>query len=169
MHTSGVLLLARSEEVYKELQRQFAAREVEKVYYAVLQGEVSPESCGRAVDWEKSIISLPLLPDYNNRPAQIVDLEQGKEAVTRFRILKMENGRTYVEFRPVTGRTHQLRVHSAHRYGLNAPIVGDLLYGTPAERLMLHAYSVKFRHPVLGTPVEIVSPVPEWAFYSTLT
>ena len=169
MHTSGVLLLARSEGVYKELQRQFAAREVEKVYYAVLEGEVSPEGCGSAVDWENGIISLPLLPDYNNRPAQIVDLEQGKEAVTRFRILKIENGRTYVEFRPVTGRTHQLRVHSAHRYGLNAPIVGDLLYGTPAGRLMLHAYSVKFLHPVLGTPVEIVSPVPEWAFYSTLT
>ncbi|MBQ2912554.1 MAG: RNA pseudouridine synthase [Bacteroidales bacterium] len=169
MHTSGVLLLARSEGVYKELQRQFAAREVEKVYYAVLEGEVSPEGCGSAVDWEKGIISLPLLPDYNNRPAQIVDLEQGKEAVTRFRILKIENGRTYVEFRPVTGRTHQLRVHSAHKFGLNAPIVGDLLYGTPAERLMLHAYSVKFLHPVLGTPVEIVSPVPEWAFYSTLT
>ena len=169
MHTSGVLLLARSEGVYKELQRQFAAREVEKVYYAVLQGKVSPESCGRAVDWGKGVISLPLLPDYNNRPAQIVDLEQGKEAVTRFRIFKIENGRTYVEFRPFTGRTHQLRVHSAHRYGLNAPIVGDLLYGTPAERLMLHAYSVKFLHPVLGTPVEIVSPVPEWAFYSTLT
>ena len=169
MHTSGVLLLARSEGVYKELQRQFAAREVEKVYYAVLEGEVSPEGCGSAVDWEKGIISLPLLPDYNNRPAQIVDLEQGKEAVTRFRILKIENGRTYVEFRPVTGRTHQLRVHSAHKFGLNAPIVGDLLYGTPAERLMLHAYSVKFLHPVLGTPVEIVSLVPEWAFYSTLT
>ena len=169
MHTSGVLLLARSEGVYKELQRQFAAREVEKVYYAVLEGEVSPESCGRAVDWEKGVISLPLLPDYNNRPAQMVDLERGKEAVTRFRILKMENGRTYVEFRPVTGRTHQLRVHSAHKFGLNTPIVGDLLYGTPAERLMLHAYSVKFLHPVLGTPMEIVSPVPEWAFYSTLT
>jgi len=169
MHTSGVLLLARSEGVYKELQRQFAAREVEKVYYAVLQGEVSPESCGRAVDWEKGVISLPLLPDYNNRPAQMVDMERGKESITRFRILKTENDRTYVEFRPVTGRTHQLRVHSAHKYGLNAPIVGDLLYGTPAERLMLHAYSVKFLHPVLGTPVEIVSPVPEWAFYSTLT
>ena len=180
MHTSGVLLLARSEGVYKELQRQFAAREVEKVYYAVLDGEVTESGCGSAISWDAGagsgsvvgrggIISLPLLPDYNNRPAQIVDLEQGKEAVTRFRILKIENGRTYVEFRPVTGRTHQLRVHSAHRYGLNAPIVGDLLYGTPAERLMLHAYSVKFLHPVLGTPVEIVSPVPEWAFYSTLT
>lgn len=180
MHTSGVLLLARSEGVYKELQRQFAAREVEKVYYAVLEGEVTESGCGSAISWDAGagsgsvvgrggIISLPLLPDYNNRPAQIVDLEQGKEAVTRFRILKMENGRTYVEFRPVTGRTHQLRVHSAHRYGLNAPIVGDLLYGTPAERLMLHAYSVKFRHPVNGGLVEIVSPVPEWAFYSTLT
>ncbi len=177
MHTSGVLLLARSEGVYKELQRQFAAREVEKVYYAVLEGEVTESGCGSAISWDAGagsgsvvgrggIISLPLLPDYNNRPAQIVNLEQGKEAVTRFRILKIENGRTYVEFRPVTGRTHQLRVHSAHRYGLNAPIVGDLLYGTPAERLMLHAYSVKFLHPVLGTPVEIVSTVPEWAFYS---
>ena len=175
MHTSGVLLLARSEGVYKELQRQFTAREVEKVYYAVLEGEVTESGCGSAISWDAGagsgsvvgrggIISLPLLPDYNNRPAQIVDLEQGKEAVTRFRILKIENGRTYVEFRPVTGRTHQLRVHSAHKFGLNAPIVGDLLYGTPAERLMLHAYSVKFRHPVHGGLVEIVSPVPEWAF-----
>ncbi|MBO5407356.1 MAG: RluA family pseudouridine synthase [Bacteroidales bacterium] len=180
MHTSGVLLLTRSEGVYKELQRQFAAREVEKVYYAVLEGEVTESGCGSAISWDAGagpgsvvgrggIISLPLLPDYNNRPAQMVDLERGKEAVTRFRILKIENGRTYVEFRPVTGRTHQLRVHSAHRYGLNAPIVGDLLYGTPAERLMLHAYSVKFRHPVNGGLVEIVSPVPERAFYSTLT
>ena len=178
MHTSGVLLLARSEGVYKELQRHFAAREVEKVYYAVLEGEVTESGCGSAISWDAGagsgsvvgrggIISLPLLPDYNNRPAQIVDLEQGKEAVTRFRILKIENGRTYVEFRPVTGRTHQLRVHSAHRYGLNAPIVGDLLYGTPAERLMLHAYSVKFRHPVNGGLVEIVSPVPERALFCT--
>ncbi len=182
MHTSGVLLLARSEEVYKRLQSQFAAREVEKVYYAVLEGEVSESGCGSAVSWDAGvgsgygtgsvvgrggIISLPLLPDYNNRPAQIVDFEHGRESVTRFRILKIEQGRTFVEFRPVTGRTHQLRVHSAHKYGLNAPIVGDLLYGTPAERLMLHAYSVKFCHPVLGTPVEIVSPVPEWALVIT--
>lgn len=163
MHTSGVLLLARSEVVYKELQRQFAAREVEKVYYAVLQGEVSQEGCGSVVDWGNGTISLPLLPDYNNRPAQMVDMEQGKEAITRFRIIKTEGDRTYVEFRPVTGRTHQLRVHSAHKCGLNAPIVGDLLYGTPAGRLMLHAYSVKFCHPVNGRLVEIVSPVPEWA------
>lgn len=182
MHTSGVLLLARSEEVYKRLQSQFAAREVEKVYYAVLEGEVSESGCGSAVSWDAGvgsgygtgsvvgrggIISLPLLPDYNNRPAQIVDFEHGRESVTRFRILKIEQGRTFVEFRPLTGRTHQLRVHSAHKYGLNAPIVGDLLYGTPAERLMLHAYSVKFYHPVLGTPVEIVSPVPEWALVIT--
>lgn len=188
MHTSGVLLLARSEEVYKRLQSQFAAREVEKVYYAVLEGEVSESGCGSAVSWDAGvgsgygtgygtgsgsvvgrggIISLPLLPDYNNRPAQIVDFEHGRESVTRFRILKIDQGRTFVEFRPVTGRTHQLRVHSAHKCGLNAPIVGDLLYGTPAERLMLHAYSVKFCHPVLGTPVEIVSPVPEWALFCT--
>ena len=154
MHTSGVLLLARSEQVYKELQRQFAQRKVEKRYVALLDGVVDPGKCGSGVVWDEygvsGIINLPLIPDYDNRPAQMVDFNRGKEAVTRFRIIKVEQGRTQIEFAPVTGRTHQLRVHSAHPMGLNVPIVGDLLYGRPGKRLMLHAGYLKFTHPFRG-------------------
>lgn len=182
MHTSGVLLLARTEAAYKELQRQFASREVQKTYIAVLDGEVAPAHCGCGVVWDtdaagasgafgafgasgasggitaSGTISLPLAPDYDHRPAQMVDFNGGKEAVTRFRILESyvedtPSGpavRTRVEFCPITGRTHQLRVHAAHPMGLNVPIAGDLLYGRPAGRLMLHAQSVTFTHPHLG-------------------
>ena len=160
MHTSGVLVLAKDEAVYKELQRQFAGREVEKCYLAVLEGEVAG-AAGR--------ISLPLAPDYDCRPCQKVDFSVGKEAVTRFEILRVEeccapasvSARTFVRFYPLTGRTHQLRIHSAHHMGLNAPIVGDLLYGSPADRLMLHALSVSFVHPITSDTLEIVSPAPE--------
>lgn len=159
MHTSGVLIVAKTESVYKELQRQFACREVEKCYLAVLDGDVSASG----------EISLPLAPDYDHRPCQKVDYECGKEAVTRFEVLHKDAvaGRTFVKFYPLTGRTHQLRVHSAHPLGLNAPIAGDLLYGLPsvpdsvAGRLMLHALSVKFTHPVSKSEVKIVAPLPE--------
>ena len=153
MHTSGVLLLAKNETVYKELQKQFAGRQVRKCYRAVLDGVVSPEKCGSGVVWETPVsgkINLPLVADYEHRPAQKVDFETGKEAVTLFEILGVKDGRTYVNFYPVTGRTHQLRVHSAHHLGLNTPIVGDLLYGKPAARLMLHAHWVEFQHPEKG-------------------
>ncbi len=174
MHTSGVLLLAKNEEVYKKLQRQFEGREVEKCYYAVLDGEVSMRQCGRGVVWNsgsgvsedmskvfgEGFVSLPLMPDYENRPLQKVDFLRGKEAVTHFRVKSIENGRTYIEFYPITGRTHQLRVHSASADGLNAPIVGDLLYGKALRRLMLHAHKVKFQHPYKGA-MEIVAPLPQ--------
>ena len=162
MHTSGVLILARNESVYKELQKQFAGRSVKKCYMAVLDGEVSPERCGSSVIWDSAVsgsISLPLAADYDHRPAQKVDFEAGKEAVTLFEILGVKDGRTYVNFYPVTGRTHQLRVHSAHHLGLNTPIVGDLLYGKPAQRLLLHANWVEFQHPEMGT-MKITSPLP---------
>lgn len=150
MHTSGVLLLAKDESAYKALQKQFLHRGVEKVYHAVLDGEVSPGTSGDCVVWTSDVtgeISIPLSPDHINRPLQMADFEGGKPAFTKFRILRREKGRTYIEFNPVTGRTHQLRVHSAHRRGLGAPIVGDLLYGRIASRLMLHASSVKFVRP----------------------
>lgn len=164
MHTSGVLLLAKTQSVYKDLQRQFAGREVEKCYVALLEG----------VDIAPGMISLPLAPDYDHRPCQKVDFECGKEAVTRLEVLHedTESGRTLVKFYPITGRTHQLRVHAAHPMGLNSPIVGDLLYGSSAisydstaavsqaGRLMLHAHSLKFIHPVSQSEVEIVSPLP---------
>lgn len=163
MHTSGVLVMAKNENVYKELQSQFAGRSVRKCYVAVLEGEVHPQSCGSGVHWESATsgtISLPLAADYDHRPAQKVDLETGKEAVTRFEITAIKNGRTYINFYPVTGRTHQLRVHSAHQMGLNTPIVGDLLYGKAEQRLMLHAHWVEFKHPLKGD-FKIVSPLPE--------
>lgn len=151
MHTSGVLLIAKTEEVYKLLQRQFEGRAVEKTYIAVLDGELKVSS---------GTISLPLMPDYENRPLQKVDFENGKEAITQFKVQEIKEGKTYIEFYPITGRTHQLRVHSASRNGLSVPIVGDLLYGKPAQRLMLHAHKVRFEHPFKG-PLEIVAPLPE--------
>ena len=155
MHTSGVLLIAKTEEMYKLLQRQFEERAVEKTYVAVLDGVVGSDASGG-----KGIISLPLMSDFDNRPLQKVDFENGKEAVTMFEILGIKDGKTYIEFHPITGRTHQLRVHSASRDGLNTPIVGDLLYGKPAQRLMLHAHRVRFEHPFKGQ-LEIVAPLPE--------
>lgn len=163
MHTSGVLVMAKNENVYKELQSQFAGRSVKKCYRAVLEGEVTAERCGGAVIWESATsgsISLPLAADYEHRPAQKVDFDDGKEAVTLFEIAGIKDGRTYVNFYPVTGRTHQLRVHSAHQLGFDAPIVGDILYGRPVQRLMLHAHWVEFQHPVKGI-VKIVAPLPE--------
>ena len=162
MHTSGVLVLAKNETVYKELQKQFAGREVKKCYKAVLDGVVTPEKCGSGVVWETDTsgkIILPLAADYEHRPAQKVDFEEGKESVTLFEILGVKDGRTYVNFYPVTGRTHQLRVHSAHPLGLNTPIVGDLLYGKPEQRLMLHAQWVEFSHPEKGE-LKITAPLP---------
>lgn len=155
MHTSGVLLLAKNDNVYKDLQKQFACGEVKKCYNAVLEGIVQPLKCGNAVKFTdnsntQGTISLPLIPDYENRPRQMVDFQNGKEAVTNFKIIKFENNRTFIEFYPKTGRTHQLRVHSAHQFGLNTPIVGDLLYGKADKRLMLQAKSVEFTHPSKG-------------------
>ena len=142
MATSGLLVAAKSMEVYKELQRSFAGREVEKLYTAILDG-VPVKSEGT--------IELPLAPDYDNRPRQKVDTVNGKPAVTRYKVIGTveRNGRqcAVVHFEPVTGRTHQLRVHAAHKDGLDCPILGDSLYGTAGERLMLHASRISFVHP----------------------
>ena len=142
MATSGLLVAAKSMEVYKELQRSFAGREVKKLYTAILDG-VPVKSEGT--------IELPLAPDYDNRPRQKVDTVNGKPAVTRYKVIGTveRNGRqcVVVHFEPVTGRTHQLRVHAAHKDGLDCPILGDSLYGTAGERLMLHASRISFVHP----------------------
>ena len=163
MHTSGVLLLAKNEEVYKLLQRQFLSRDVEKCYLAVLDGVVGTEDSGSGVVWKgvgAGEISLPLMADYENRPLQCVDFERGKPAFTRFETVRVAGGKSFVKFWPVTGRTHQLRVHAAHPLGLNTPIEGDLLYGKLSGRLMLHAHTVKFVHPVTGAAMELVAPIP---------
>lgn len=163
MHTSGVLLLAKNEEVYKLLQRQFLSRGVDKCYVAVLDGVVGTEGSGSGVVWKgvgAGEISLPLMADYENRPLQCVDFERGKPAFTRFETVRVAGGKSFVKFWPVTGRTHQLRVHAAHPLGLNTPIEGDLLYGKLSGRLMLHAHTVKFVHPVTGAAMELVAPIP---------
>jgi tRNA pseudouridine32 synthase/23S rRNA pseudouridine746 synthase len=152
MATSGLLVAAKSMEVYKELQRQFAGREVQKQYTAILDGvPVNGEG----------VIELPLAADYDNRPRQKVDYVGGKPAVTRYKVIGTveRDGRqcAVVCFEPVTGRTHQLRVHAAHKDGLDCPIVGDALYGTVGERLMLHASRITFVHPVSKENVELES------------
>ena len=142
MATSGLLVAAKSMEAYKELQRQFAEREVEKQYIALLDG-VPQKSEG--------VIELPLAADYENRPRQKVDYISGKPAVTRYKVVgcveRAGQQCAVVRFEPVTGRTHQLRVHAAHKDGLDCPILGDALYGTMGERLMLHASNISFLHP----------------------
>ncbi len=151
MATSGVLLLAKSIEMCKTMQQLFASRKVQKRYVAWLQGDVTDDS---------GTISLPLRPDINHRPYQVVDEVHGKEAITRYEVVERCEGRTRMLFYPLTGRTHQLRVHAAHHRGLNAPIVGDALYGTPAQCLMLHAECLSFSHPVTHHPLTLTAPSP---------
>lgn len=150
--TSGILVLARNMEVYKALQKQFVRRDVEKRYEAVIESlPVGKPAAG--------VVSLPLLPNPFDRPRQMVNMEHGKAAITRYEIKEQRaNGTCLVDFFPATGRTHQLRVHAAHQDGLAAPIVGDRLYGTPAQRLMLHAAELTFTHPVSGEPMHFVCP-----------
>ena len=181
MDTSGLLVLARTEQAYVELQRQFASRETVKRYEAVLSGvptqnsklktqnsSTQPSGCLEA-------ISLPLIADINDRPRQRVDMEHGKPALTLYNIVevravdantavayttkKVDKRRTLVHLYPKTGRTHQLRVHCAHPLGLACPILGDPLYGTErADRMYLHAAELTFRHPVTGETMHFLSP-----------
>lgn len=153
MATSGLILIAKTKEVHQNLQAQFKNRTVCKRYVAWLDGHVE-EKEGR--------IELPLRPDPEDRPRQVVDAFHGKPTVTDYHVLRRggkDGSRavptTFVSFAPKTGRTHQLRVHAAHPLGLNAPIVGDELYGRKADRLYLHAGYLGFVHPVSGVYVEV--------------
>ena len=166
MDTSGILLAAKTPEVYKAMQRQFALHEnVQKEYIAVLstakvQGvqkvqrvQLSTVNCQLST----GKISLPLSPDFYNRPMQVVDYEKGKEAITEYEFLSPN----VVKLRPLTGRTHQLRVHCAHPDGLGIPILGDPLYGSEsADRMYLHATKLSFTHPVTNETITIESPSP---------
>lgn len=154
MDTSGVLLAAKTEEAFVAMQRLFAAHEeVRKEYCAVLSGTLK-EGMPR-----KGVISLPLAADFLNRPRQCVDYENGKEAVTEYEIMGVDDVGVSVVLRPLTGRTHQLRMHCAHADGLAMPILGDPLYGNvPAERMYLHASRLSFTHPFTGEQVDIVAP-----------
>lgn len=150
MNTSGLLLAAKEKDIHAQLQIQFESRSIKKRYIALLEGNID-------IKEKKGFIRLPMRPDYDNRPFQVVDFELGKPAVTRYEILETEGARTRIAYWPETGRTHQLRVHSAHPDGMNAPIVGDPLYGQPAHRLCLHAESLEFRHPVNGKAIKVHS------------
>jgi tRNA pseudouridine32 synthase/23S rRNA pseudouridine746 synthase len=139
MATSGLLLVAKNETIYKQLQQQFIKRTVQKRYIALLNGIVQQPT---------GTINLPLRLDIDNRPYQVVCEEYGKPAVTKYEVIEQINQQTRVYFYPITGRTHQLRVHASHQLGLHCPIVGDDLYGNKANRLHLHAESIIFTHPV---------------------
>ncbi len=146
MDTSGIMVYARSLPCKAELERQFASREVRKTYRARLEG-------GPWNHAMKGTIALPLMLDYYDRPRQMVDDEQGKKAVTEYEVLGiLPDGSVDVLFRPLTGRSHQIRVHAAHIRGLGHPVRGDRLYGSarPDERLWLRACGLSFRHPVTG-------------------
>lgn len=146
MGTSGLLIVAKNGESYRILQQQFIRHEVKKKYVALL--EHSGEGSGS--------ICLPMRPDPMNRPRQVVDMNHGKRAATRYEFI----GNRFVALWPETGRTHQLRIHCAHPDGLANPIVGDELYGTRGQRLCLHAAEIWFRHPVSGSEMHITSEIP---------
>lgn len=145
MATSGLLLVAKTKEVHQHLQEQFMNRSIKKRYVALLD-----RSEQNGLPEETGTINLPLCLNPLDRPRQMVSEEYGKPAVTEYRILNYSDKYIRIAFYPLTGRTHQLRVHAAHHQGLNCPILGDELYGKKADRLYLHAEYIEFRHPVYG-------------------
>lgn len=151
MATSGLMIIAKTEFAYHRLQAQFANHQVQKKYIAII-GCKTKEACDKLQSASHPIISLPLMPDYLDRPRQIVHHEQGKEAITAYEILeRIDDTHLRLALYPKTGRTHQLRVHCAHHEGLDAPILGDPLYGNEkASRLHLHAEEITFEHPLTG-------------------
>ena len=149
--TSGILLIAKDKDTHKALQEQFISHSIHKEYTALLEGIVAQKE-GR--------ISLPLKLDYEHRPRQMVSRD-GRSAVTEYKVLNEANGRTLIRFYPLTGRTHQLRVHSAHTDGLGCPIVGDDIYGYGGtERLHLHSSKIVFTHPNSSERITISSEPP---------
>ena len=144
--TSGLVIFAKDKKTHKGLQQQFESHSIRKTYIALLDGLVTQD---------EGEIALPLRPDVDDRPRQCVDHEHGKPAVTRYHVLERRDGKTRIALEPLTGRTHQLRVHASHPQGLNCSIVGDRLYGTAARRLMLHAQSITFTHPATGAVISL--------------
>ncbi len=139
METSGLVLLARGTEMQGQLSKTFREREVQKSYVALVSGQLSHEV---------GEVELPLLVDWHNRPRQRVNMLDGKPSLTRYQLITFENDVSRVELEPITGRSHQLRLHMV---AIGHPILGDTLYdGRTAERLMLHAQRLSFVHPLTG-------------------
>ncbi|WP_353076554.1 pseudouridine synthase [Flavobacterium sp.] len=147
MSTSGIMLIAKNEAIAVQLQSQFINRTIKKRYVALLDG---------LLEKSHGYIDLPLRVDLEDRPRQLVCYEHGKSAQTKWKTIKVKNGKTKVHFYPITGRTHQLRVHASHSLGLHTPIFGDDLYGTKADRLHLHAEYIQFEHPISKEIMEIL-------------
>lgn len=151
MATSGILVLAKNKLAHEKVQAQFINRTISKRYEALLEGIVKES---------KGTIDFPIRVDLDNRPKQLVCYEYGKRAITEYEVIHILDNKTRVYFYPITGRTHQLRMHASHHLGLNAPIVGDDLYGSGGERLHLHAGYLKFVHPTTEETVELSIPAP---------
>lgn len=151
MDTSGLMVVALNKESQRNLSMQFQERETSKRYIALLAGEL---------ELPGGTIRLPFRLDVDNRPIQIYDEIHGKLGITHWEKLGIEDGLTRVAFTPITGRTHQLRVHSAHERGLGTPIVGDPLYGagTGPGQLKLHASDLRFQHPISGDTLAFHCP-----------
>jgi len=154
LDTSGLLLIAKSAEIHKKLQQQFIQRKIEKRYIAILDKQLP------ANIKDKGTIDLPLRVDFDDRPRQMVCYTHGKPAKTGWEVIQRGINTTHIYLYPITGRTHQLRVHMAHSKGLNVPILGDALYGTDSERLYLHAERLCFIHPLTGKKTIVKAPAP---------
>jgi tRNA pseudouridine32 synthase/23S rRNA pseudouridine746 synthase len=140
MSTSGIMVFARGVQMQRRLSQMFSERKVDKYYVAVVEGKLEPEV---------GDVNLPIAADWQNRPLRKIDLATGKRSLTRFRFLNLIEGNSRVELQPITGRTHQLRLHMST---IGYAILGDALYGNAANapRLLLHASSLKFAHPLSG-------------------
>jgi len=150
MSTSGLMMFARGADMQRCLSLVFQEREVEKLYVAVVTGKLEPET---------GEVNLPIAADWPNRPLHMIDAELGKPSLTRYRVLGFDAGNTRVELEPVTGRTHQLRVHMK---AIGHPILGDVLYGDAASapRLKLHAAMLKLLHPVTRAHLHFIDAPP---------
>jgi tRNA pseudouridine32 synthase/23S rRNA pseudouridine746 synthase len=133
------MIFSKTRAANRGLQKQFMNRTIKKRYVATLEGYLTQDT---------GTIDLPIRLDLDDRPKQVVDYVQGKPATTHYEVIEKKNNTTKVYFYPITGRTHQLRVHAAHPDGLNHPIVGDDFYGRKGERLLLHAERIEFLHPI---------------------
>ena len=153
MATSGLMVLALTAQAHRELSIQFAKGQVRKKYTALLDGQVAGES---------GEITLAFRLDPENRPYQVYDPVQGKIGTTSWKLLQRISGKTRVDFTPLTGRTHQLRLHAAHKLGLGCPIIGDSLYGNGrfGDPMYLHAHFLAFWHPL--TKKWLTWRSPEW-------
>lgn len=151
MYTSGLMVYAVTKPCHRALSIQFQEGKVHKQYTALVEGHIIEE---------EGEIRLPFRLDVDNRPIQILDFEQGKMGITKWKNLGIEKEYTRIEYTPITGRTHQLRVHSAHELGLGCPIVGDSFYGIGADgdEMLLHSHHLNFLHPVTEEQMDFHAP-----------